>query len=132
VFVQGRLQKNEKFAKIIAESIVPMEKVEELWSASIHMTIDAGKVDERLLDKLNQVLKNYPGQCKGFLHVLIPGKTETIIALPQEMGLRAGVALTNEVNRLLGYPSVTTVCSPIQPSTENGNNRGNKFARRRI
>jgi DNA polymerase-3 subunit alpha len=129
VFVQGEVQKNEKFVKILAESIVPIEKAEESWTASVHMTLDAGRADQRTLNDLLQVLRNYPGKCEGFIHVVIPGKTETIIELPQQMHLRAGTSLTNEVNRLLGYKSVTTHCSPIKASPQMTENHGKKFSR---
>jgi DNA polymerase-3 subunit alpha len=124
VFVQGRLQKNEKFAKVIADHIVPMEQVEELWSASVHLTIDALKTDARKLNELHEVLKNYSGKCTGFLHVVIPEKTETVIELPEEMKLRAGTALTGEVNRLLGYASVATHCSVVPQRGESVENNG--------
>ena len=124
VFVQGRLQKNEKFAKVIADHIVPMEQVEELWSASVHLTIDALKTDAQKLNELHEVLKNYPGKCTGFLHVVISGKTETVIELPEEMKLRAGTALTGEVNRLLGYASVATHCSVVPQRGESVENNG--------
>ena len=132
VFVQGKVQKNEKFAKIVAENIVPIDKVEEFWAASIHMTIDAVRTDSKALNELYQVLQSYPGKCTGFLHVVIPEKTETVIELPQEIKLRAGVTLVNEVNRLLGYPSVTTHCSAIKPSLAASDNNGNgkKYARK--
>ncbi len=132
VFVQGRLQKNEKFAKIIAEHIVPMAQVEALWSASVHLAIDALKTDTKALTDLHAVLKHYPGQCKGFLHVKVPEKTETIIELPGEMKLRPGSALVNEVNRLLGYPAVTTQCAPIQQIPDPAENNGKKVIRGRF
>ena len=62
VFVQGEVQKNEKFVKILAESIVPIEKAEESWTASVHMTLDAGRANPQTLNDLHQVLKNYPGK----------------------------------------------------------------------
>ena len=61
--------------------------------------------------------------------MVIPGKTETIIELPQQMHLRAGTSLTNEVNRLLGYKSVITHCSPIKASPQVTESHGKKFSR---
>ena len=121
--------KNEKFVKILAESIVPIDQAEASWTASVHVTIDAERTDQKVLKDLYRVLKNYPGKCKGFLHVVIPSKTETIIELPQQMNLRAGVSLKNEVNRMLGYQSLSTHCSPIKSSPHLSDNRGKKFAR---
>lgn len=130
IFVQGKVQKNEKFVKIIADSIVPIEKAEEAWTASVHMTIDAKNTDQAILKELHQILKNYPGKCKGYLHVIIPEKSKTIIELPPDMNLRPGVSLTNEVGRLLGHQSVTTHCSPIKASSQKSENRGKKFNRK--
>jgi hypothetical protein len=39
-----------------------------------------------------------------------PDQTDSIIALPASMKLKAGSALTREVNELLGYNAVETVC----------------------
>ena len=57
VFVQGEVQKNEKFVKILAESIVPIEKAEEDWTASVHVTIDAKRTDQAMLRALYQILE---------------------------------------------------------------------------
>jgi len=132
VFVQGEVQKNEKFVKILAESVVPIDQAETFWTASVHITIDSARTDQESLKSLYQVLKNYPGKCQGVLHVVIPSKTETIIELPHIINLRAGVSLTNEVNRLLGYPAVVTQCSPIQKSPQVMENNGKKFSRRKM
>jgi len=131
IFVQGKVQKNEKFVKLIADSIVPIEKAEEAWTASVHMTIDTKRTDQSMLRELYQILEKYPGKCKGYLHVIIPEKTETIIELPGHMHLRAGVSLTKEVNRLFGYHSVNTNCSPIKPALRVSENNGKKFSRKK-
>jgi len=132
VFGQGVVQKNEKFVKILAESVVPIDQAETFWTASVHITIDSARTDQESLKSLYQVLKNYPGKCQGVLHVVIPSKTETIIELPHIINLRAGVSLTNEVNRLLGYPAVVTQCSPIERSPQVMENNGKKFSRRKM
>ena len=76
------------------------------------------------MDTLLAVLRKYPGACRGFLHVRIPSKTETVIALPEEMKIKAGVALRQEVNALLGYDAVYTVCAPVSAQGSGGNGSG--------
>jgi DNA polymerase-3 subunit alpha len=127
VFVQGQVQKNEKNVKIIADSVVRIADAEASWAASLHVRIDTMAVEEDSLGRLLEVLCKYPGACRGFLHVRIPAKTETVIALPEEMKIKAGVALRREVNNLLGYDAVYTVCAPLNQSANgsNGNGRGN-------
>ncbi|MFZ2807827.1 MAG: DNA polymerase III subunit alpha [Desulfosalsimonadaceae bacterium] len=131
VFVQGEIQKNEKFVKILAENIVPIETAESFWTASIHITIDAQRTDAGKLKQLSALFEKYPGQCKCFFHIVIPEKTETIIELPPQINLRACSAFTQEVNRLLGYPSVATQCAPVVSANQEPENNGKKYARRK-
>ncbi|RJP93975.1 MAG: DNA polymerase III subunit alpha [Desulfobacteraceae bacterium] len=131
VFVQGEIQKNEKFVKILAENIVPMESVASFWTASVHIAIDAQKAGREVVKQLLELMEKYPGQCKGFLHIMIPEKTETIIELPPQMNLRACGVFTQEVNRLLGYPAVTTQCAPVVSANPEPDNHGKKYARRK-
>jgi DNA polymerase-3 subunit alpha len=131
VFVQGRVQKNEKFAKIVADTVVPVDQAETVWTASVHVTLDAGRTDPETLGELSRVLTDHPGQCKGFLHVRIPGKTETIIALPAHLTLRPGKSLTRLVNRLMGYPAVTTHCAAVQAAPQPFENNVKKLGRRK-
>jgi len=113
IIVQGQLQKDENSIKILADTVIPMEKAEETWSAGIRFNIDVDRTDKTLLVQLHEVLKRHPGSSKGYVHLLNPGKTETIIALADTLRLKAGSPLTKEVNGLLGYKAVETVCSPI-------------------
>jgi DNA polymerase-3 subunit alpha len=124
-FVQGQVQKNEKSTKILADSVIRIADAETNWAASLHIRVDAESVEKQAMENLLAVLQKYPGACKGFMHVRIPAKTETVIALPEEMKIRAGVALRQEVNTLLGYDAVYTVCAPVHQAGA-GNNGNSK------
>ncbi len=130
VFVQGVVEKNEKSVKILADSIISMSKAEETWTASVHVTLDAKKTDEKVIPDLHRIFKKHAGKCSGYIHFIIPGKTETIIELPQ-MKLRAGAALTREVHQLLGYPAVVTSCAAIPTGSEHQRNQTKRFAAKR-
>jgi DNA polymerase-3 subunit alpha len=56
-------------------------------------------------------LKRYPGSCPAFIHLLIPEVSETIIALPDAIKLKADSTLIREVNSVLGYEAVDTICT---------------------
>jgi hypothetical protein len=45
-----------------------------------------------------------------------PENTDSIIALPDDLKLKAGGALTREVNSFLGYHAVETHCSAVTSS----------------
>jgi hypothetical protein len=70
---------------------------------------------------LHEILKAHTGNCKAYLHLLGADKSDAIIALPATMKLKAGSALMQEVNDLLGYNAVETLCvaARTEPRPEN-------------
>jgi DNA polymerase-3 subunit alpha len=123
VFIQGQVQKDEQSVKILAEKVVPMNKAEETWTASIHLNLEISRTDRAILEKLNDILKKHPGGCRGYLHLRSPENTDSIIALPDSLKLKAGGALTREINELLGYHAVETLCMPAKMEVKNNSYR---------
>ncbi len=111
ILVQGELKKEENAVKILAESVIPMEKAEETWTASMHINMDVSRIQKEVFIELKDVLKRYPGSCPAFIHLLIPEVSETIIALPDAIKLKADSTLIREVNGVLGYEAVNTICT---------------------
>jgi len=64
----------------------------------------------------------HPGATKGFIHLRDPGKTDVVIALPDNMKLKPGIPLTREVNEFLEYGAVFAVCAPVENHTRKNNN----------
>ncbi|MCD4778807.1 MAG: DNA polymerase III subunit alpha, partial [Desulfobacterales bacterium] len=124
VIIQGRVKKDENSVKILADTVVPIEKAEETWTASIHFNLDKNKTGKDLLLRLNDILKRYPGSCHAYIHLLSPEETDTVIALPDTMKLKAGSSLTSAVNELLGYNAVETICDSEYKEKKENNRKG--------
>jgi len=122
LLVQGQLQKDEKSVKILAETVIPIEKAEETWTASVHFNLEMSRTDRDGLENLHVILRRHPGLCPAFVHLRSTDNTDSIIALPDMLKLKAGAALTRDVNSFLGYHAVETHCSAVTSSaTLNGN-----------
>jgi len=121
VMIQGQVQNDDNSVKLLADVIIPIDQAEEKWIAAIHFKLDIARTTKEILFKLQEILKRHPGSCAGYLHLLNPEKTETIIALPGNMKLRAGSELTREVTDLLGYHAVETLCSAASSSSRRNN-----------
>jgi DNA polymerase-3 subunit alpha len=124
LFVQGELQKEEGGLKILADSIIPMEAAETLWTATVHLKLDLEKTETKTLAELKQIIRRHPGTCKSFIHLVIPEKTETVIALGGDYALCATPELSREVQAFLGYSAVETACT-VATRRERGNGRRN-------
>jgi DNA polymerase-3 subunit alpha len=110
VLVEGRIQKDEKSAKILADKIVPIENAEETWTASIHVNLEIIRTDRAVLESLQDIFADHAGLCAAFLHLKNPENAEAVIALPETLKLKAGRALKRDVEGLLGYQAVETTC----------------------
>ncbi len=127
LLIQGQVQKDEKSVKILADEIIPIDKAEETWTASVHFSLELSRTDRRILTDLHAILERYPGGCKAFLHLRDTDRTDSIIELPERLRLKAGGALMREVNGLLGYRAVETRCSPVPAAAAlTGLNRNNR------
>ena len=112
IIVQGQVQKDENTAKIIGDDIIPIEEAESTWAASVHVTLDMNRLTEEILEQIYQVMNRFPGSCKTFLHMVMPEKTETIIAIPDAMKIDCNSEFKNAMLQTIGYPAVETRCKP--------------------
>jgi DNA polymerase-3 subunit alpha len=111
LLIQGQVQRDENAVKILADTVTSMEKAEEMWTAAVHLTLDLTRTETSTLSRLYDILKRHPGSCNAYVHLQDPEKTDTIIALPDALKLKAGASLSREVNGFLGYKAIETVCS---------------------
>ena len=99
--------------KILADTVIPIDQAEETWAASVHLNLEISRTDREGLENLHAILNRHPGPCPAFIHLRSADNTDSIIALPDVFKLKAGGALTREVNGFLGYHAVETRCSAV-------------------
>ena len=122
VLVQGKVQQDDKGTKILAETIIPAEQAERTWTAKIQFNIDAEHTDKTQLAELREILRHHPGECQGVMHLKMDEAVEVVVAMGETWRLQPGENLTREVNGLLGYAAVETLCGDIH-AVGNGNSR---------
>ncbi|MBW2317359.1 MAG: DNA polymerase III subunit alpha [Deltaproteobacteria bacterium] len=110
IFVEGRVTKDERSAKILADSVISIEKADETWTTKVRLNLDITCLDKEKLKGLYEILEKHKGTCDAYLSLRMPEKTETVIALPNQLRLKVGKAMADDVNDFLGYSAVETVC----------------------
>jgi DNA polymerase III subunit alpha len=112
IMVQGSVQKDDNAVKILAETLIPLEKAEETWTATLHVNLDLSRVQRETLLRLRDVLSSHPGACPAILRLNSPDHTQILISLPEQLKVMAGSRIKRDIDTLLGYPAVQTDCSP--------------------
>jgi DNA polymerase-3 subunit alpha len=114
---------------------MPIDEAEEKLTANIHFNLNITRTNKESLLKLYDILKKHPGPCLAHIHLCEPEKTETLIALPDTIKVKAGPALTRKVNELFGHSVVETVCTQIRSYSKSNNfnkkNRKEKYSNAR-
>ncbi len=131
VMVQGKVQQEEKGAKMLADTIIPMEDAESSWTAEVHIVVDTKRTDKIVLEKLRDVVKRFPGDCSGWLHLKMEEEVEAVIAMSDDWRIQPGDALSREIKALLGYAAVETQCGEIKAQQTNGSRGQKSFGARR-
>jgi len=125
ILIEGMVQKDEQSVKLVAETVIPMDKAEETWTASVHFNLEMSRTDRADLQELYDIIQQHPGSSRAYLHLRSPESTDSIIELPDALNLKAGTALTRAVNEMVGYNVVETRCSSAKVSAAANGYNGN-------
>ncbi len=107
LLIKGKLTfETDNNNKIIASEIVPLDQAHEIATPEIHLKCSISKLGIEQVEKVKNIIKNNPGKSKIFLHVVIPGKSETIITLGDSYLASASGLFTTEIESTLGKNSV--------------------------
>jgi DNA polymerase-3 subunit alpha len=108
VLVRGRVTKDEKSTKVVADEIISLSTAKEQMISSVHIRLRAEGLSKQHLVTLRKVLQEHRGSCKTYIHVTTQGGEETVIGLPDALRLRPSDEMTQQVNDFFGYSVVET------------------------
>ena len=101
--VQGNLEEGDP-PKILVRKVTRLDEAEEKLSASLRVRIQAPEVTRDRLLALKRLFGSRLGDCGVFLHITIPGESETVLGVGGIRGVTANAELCRDVDRLFGRP----------------------------
>jgi DNA polymerase-3 subunit alpha len=102
LLVTGTAEPGEETVKLLATDVMYLDEVTSRLTKSAHFRVKASLNDAQHLHSLKGILAQYRGDCPVFLHVVIPDQSETVMALPKELGVAPSRELMQSVNQLFG------------------------------
>jgi DNA polymerase-3 subunit alpha len=102
VCVSGTLEVGEERCQIIADEVTALVQAREKAVRQVHFALRAERVSADHLRTLRATLTEHRGPCTAFLHLLLPNRTETVIALPPDLKVAASERMVDAVERLFG------------------------------
>jgi len=103
LIVQGTLEEGDP-PKILVRDVTRLDVAEEKLSASLRVRVKSPDVTRDRLIALKRLLGAHAGDCGVYLHITIPGESETVLGVGGIRGVSPSVELCHEVDRLFGRP----------------------------
>ena len=107
--VFGKVQHDEKGSKVIANGISTLDDAQVQMVDCVRIRLDADRLDRDGLMRLRHLLMTHPGDCKTFLHLVVEGKGEAVIALNQKLQVNPTGTFFREMDRQFGADSAEAV-----------------------
>lgn len=85
LLVSGTLESVDP-PKLLVRDVFELASAEERLAARVHIRVLASEATRDRLQALGGVLKDHGGDCGVQLHLMIPGESETVMALPDDRG----------------------------------------------
>ncbi len=89
-------------SQIIAEEIRPLAAAREQSVRQVHLQVSAECLTDEQLVRLRETLAQHRGSCPAYLHVIVPGSSETVIELPESLRVVASEAMLDAVENIFG------------------------------
>ncbi len=106
LFVIGDVDLAEEGVKIIAKDLVPVSEAREKLTSRVRIKLNIPGLKNEDIHALKDILSQYPGKCPVFLHLIIPGKGEIVISLPEKFSITPSFDFSTEIEAYCGDGSI--------------------------
>ncbi len=130
IIIQGTVQKDERGAKIIAESIFTLPEAREKFTELIQIKLEADKTNRQQMETIKKTLYQFHGDCPILLTMRFPGLGEVDIEVMKELTVRPCRGLSDGIEKIVGYQPMSFRKRPLEApqrkkwNRRNGNGNG--------
>jgi len=103
LLINGELDVGEEACKILATEVALLRDVKETMAKRVHIRLTTPGLDGMQMHQLKGIIQRYRGNCEVQLHIVIPNRSETVIALPDQLKMSATDEAMDDAAALFGY-----------------------------
>jgi DNA polymerase-3 subunit alpha len=102
VLVKGRLESDEDRVKITASSVAPMESLREANANAVQVRLEAGELDDALVDRLRGAVSAHRGEVQLYFEVARRGSYSLVAKAEPAMRVCPSTGLTRDLEAVVG------------------------------
>jgi DNA polymerase III subunit alpha len=103
LLISGTLEEGDP-PKVLVREIMRLDEGEQRLTTYLRLRVLESEVSCDRMSALRSVLQSHPGDCEVFVHITIPGESETIVSVGGPHGVDSSEALQQDVDALFGRP----------------------------
>lgn len=103
LFCVGTSEAGEETSKVLLSDVFPISELPERLTESVHFHLSAVETKDKHLVQLKNILTRYPGKCSAFIHLTIPDKSETVLALPETLNISPSLEMVKTLEKVFGH-----------------------------
>jgi hypothetical protein len=81
---------------------MPLSEAEQKLTTALRVRVKEEELTRDRLEAMRDVLRSHGGDCSVFLHITIPGETETVLAVGSVRGVDPTLDLRRKLDSLFG------------------------------
>ncbi len=102
LLIHGRLEVDEERRRIIAETVHPLDELQERRADAVQVRLDADLLDDALVERLYSTIESHRGEARLFLEVTRPGLYRLVALAQSSHRVRPSERLSRELESLVG------------------------------
>ena len=103
LLISGDLEAGDP-PKVLVREIMRLDEGEKRLTTYLRVRVTEPEVNRDRMAALRNVLCTHPGECPVFIHITIPGESETILSVGELQGVDPNESLQRDVDALFGRP----------------------------
>ncbi len=103
IFITGTVDIDEERAKVLGNDIMLLSETPAKLTKTVHFKLAASETSAKQMQNLKSVISRFKGDCKVFVHLTIPEKSETVMELPPDLRVAPSLQLVSTVEKIFGH-----------------------------
>jgi DNA polymerase-3 subunit alpha len=106
IYVRGRLNLREEEPKIVAEDIIPLEKVKEAFTKSVLIKLSTTGLEEQMMKKVKEAITKHRGKIPVYIDLISPGGRRIRLSTEKELTVYPNDELVGEIEEIVGEGNI--------------------------
>ncbi|MFQ5953095.1 MAG: DNA polymerase III subunit alpha, partial [Candidatus Omnitrophota bacterium] len=106
VYVRGRLNLREEEPKIVAEDVIPLERVKETFTKSVLIKMPTTGLEEKTMERVKTVIKKHKGKIPVFVDLVSPEGRKIRLSTENDLSVYPTDELVGEMEEVVGTGNI--------------------------